>query len=115
MGTPLSSEGRLLAVKGEGRAGSGRPGRHDVAVAVQRPSSSCVQGTTTRGGVEKLQRGTGAEWAGGAVRARLAAGGVGVQHRIGERERKERVERERNLTDSNLNFSPNFQLTLEKF
>ena len=68
-------------VKGEGRAGSGQPGRHDVGMAVRRPSSSCVQGTATRGGVEKLQRGTGAEWIGGAVRERRVAGGLALGRR----------------------------------
>ena len=42
-------------------------------------------------------------------------GGEAVRRRTGEGGRKERVERETDLSDSNLNFSQNFQLTLEKF
>ena len=80
--------------QGRGSGGRGRPGRHDVAVAVRRPSSSCVQGSATRGGVEKLQRGTGVEWDGGAASGRWRR--RPAQNR-GGREKRESRERKKEI------------------
>jgi len=57
-----------------------------------------VQGSATRGGVEKLQRGTGAERAGGAARARLVAGETARGRRLcsaGQEQGRVRERRER--------------------
>ena len=71
------------------------------------------RGFALRGGRFGRNRGRGGGLAGegGAWPAALAR----PAQSSGGRVERERVERERDLTDSNLIFSQNFQLTLEKF
>jgi hypothetical protein len=118
--TSLSSrEGSRQSRAREGVRRS-RPARHSVAVALRRPSSACAQGAAPRGEAERIGRGPVWEnpvawrrfWPGRTAHGRRPRLG---RRRTGEGERKERVERERDLSDSNLNLSQIFQLTLKKF
>ena len=58
MGTPRSSRERSRRPRTREGARCSRPGRHGIAVAVRRPSSSSVQGMTTRVGVQQLREET---------------------------------------------------------
>ena len=123
MKTSLSSqEGSRRSTTREGARRS-RPARHGVTMALRRPSSACAQGAALRGEAERIGR---AVWESpvasctnaathGDASAKSGDGAWLGRRRTGEGERKERVERERDFSDSNLNFSQNFQLTLEKF
>ena len=80
-------------VKGEGRARCGRPERHDVAVALRRPFSTCAPGMAPRGEAEMLQenqgRGESPGSARGRRRRRAAANGAGTASQPKQREEME--------------------------
>jgi hypothetical protein len=110
--------GKVLAVLGERRgearsAGSARRRRGASAaiLGVCAGGGAAWRGRADWGGLGEPGGGE-AVWPGRAARGRRPRLG---RRRTGEGERKEKVERERDLSDSNLNFSQNFQLTLEKF
>jgi len=96
--TSLSIEGRVWASQARGRARCGRPGRHGVAVAVRRPSSTSAPWIATRGEAENLQEKPRVERTGGAARERRVAGkrraAVGSARPGRNREGEGREERE---------------------
>ena len=93
--TTQSSREWSRRVKGEGRARCGRPERHDVAVALRRPTSACAQGTAPRGEAERIGGRFGrTRWRGGGFGrgGRRVAGGLGS---AGAEQGRERGKRER--------------------
>ena len=80
--TPGSSREGSRRVKGEGRARCGRPERHDVAVALRRPFSTCAPGMAPRGEAEMLQENQGRGESRGSARGRRRDGdAVTVENR----------------------------------
>ena len=76
MRTALSSLEWSRRVKGEGRARCGRPERHDVAVALRRPFTTCAPGMAPRGEAEMLQENQGRGESRGSTRGRRRRHGV---------------------------------------
>jgi len=120
--TSLSSRERSRRSRAREGARRGRPARHGVAVALRRPSLACAQGTAPRGEAERMG---GAVWESpvasctnavsrGDAGAKSGDGAWLGRRRTGEGVRKERVERERDLSDSKFESFSKFSINTRK-